>query len=54
MDAVFAGIETTPLSPVPLRGVRLGILTSLVLDDLGASVAARYDATLSLLRNKCF
>ena len=49
MDAVFAGIETTPPSPVPLRGLRLGILTSLVLDDLDASVAARYGAALSLL-----
>jgi aspartyl-tRNA(Asn)/glutamyl-tRNA(Gln) amidotransferase subunit A len=51
MDAVFAGIETTPPSPVPLRGLRLGILTSLVLDDLDVSVAARYDAALSLLSN---
>ena len=49
MDAVFAGIETTPPSPVPLRGLRLGILTSLVLDDLDAAVAARYGAALSLL-----
>jgi aspartyl-tRNA(Asn)/glutamyl-tRNA(Gln) amidotransferase subunit A len=49
MDAVFAGIETTPPSPVPLRGLRLGILTSLVLDGLDADVAARYEAALSLL-----
>ena len=51
LDAVFAGIETAPPSPVPPRGLRLGILTSLVLDDLDASVAARYDSALALLSN---
>lgn len=51
MDAVFAGTATTIPSPAPLRGLRLGILTSLVLDDLEAPVAVRYDAALSLLSN---
>jgi aspartyl-tRNA(Asn)/glutamyl-tRNA(Gln) amidotransferase subunit A len=51
MDAVFAGKAATTPSPAPLRGLRLGVLTSLVLDDLEAPVAARYDAALSLLSN---
>jgi aspartyl-tRNA(Asn)/glutamyl-tRNA(Gln) amidotransferase subunit A len=43
-DAVMAGKHPAPLDPPPLNGLRLGVPVGLPLQDLDATVAARFSA----------
>ena len=48
-DAILAGEDQRALDPVELRGLRLGIAQGLPLEELDATVASRFDATLAEL-----
>jgi aspartyl-tRNA(Asn)/glutamyl-tRNA(Gln) amidotransferase subunit A len=48
-DAVMAGEQSAPLDPAPLNGLRLGIPMGLPLQDLDATVAARFSAAQTKL-----
>lgn len=50
LDSIFAGEAPAQLDPFPLKNLRLGALTTLVIDDLDDTVAAVYEKTLSQLR----
>ena len=49
-DAVLAGEEPWTIEPVPLQGLRLGIPQGLPLEDLDATVEARFAGALDRLR----
>lgn len=46
MDAIFAAEAPAPLAKVPLKGLRLLVPETIVLDSLDAHVAAAFDAAL--------
>ena len=48
-DAVMAGEAARPLTPRPLRGMRLGVPRGRLLDGLDAAVAAAFEAALAAL-----
>jgi aspartyl-tRNA(Asn)/glutamyl-tRNA(Gln) amidotransferase subunit A len=48
-DAIMADDEVTGLEPMPPRAMRLGVLRSLVLDDLEPPVARDFERTLGRL-----
>jgi aspartyl-tRNA(Asn)/glutamyl-tRNA(Gln) amidotransferase subunit A len=49
VDAILAGEEWLPLAPTDLRGLRLAVPTTVVLDGMDAHVAASFAAALSAL-----
>jgi aspartyl-tRNA(Asn)/glutamyl-tRNA(Gln) amidotransferase subunit A len=49
LDAVLAGETFVPLQPRPLRGMRLAVPTTIVLDELEDAVARTFDAALQTL-----
>ena len=49
MDAILAGEEWTPPASVDLRGLRLAVPTTLVLDDMDEHVATSFAAALAAL-----
>lgn len=49
MDAVLAAEDPAPLAAVPLKGLRLAIPTTVVLDDLEPAVAAAFERTVGIL-----
>jgi aspartyl-tRNA(Asn)/glutamyl-tRNA(Gln) amidotransferase subunit A len=49
LDAVLAGETFVPLQPWPIRGMRLAVPTTIVLDDLEDAVARTFDAALETL-----
>src|ERR1700683_2700363 len=49
LDAVLANEPVTPLQPRPIRGMRLAVPTTIVLDDLDAAVARSFDRALETL-----
>ena len=49
VDQIMAGEAVRPLTPPPLRGQRLGVLRTVVLDGLDAHVAQAYERSLSAL-----
>lgn len=49
VDAIFAGDTPKVVRPVPLAGLRLGVPTTLMLDDLDAPVASAFQRALSVL-----
>jgi aspartyl-tRNA(Asn)/glutamyl-tRNA(Gln) amidotransferase subunit A len=49
LDAILAGQEDLPLAPARLRGLRLALPTTVVLDGMDAHVAASFAAALSRL-----
>lgn len=49
MDAIFAAEPPPVLEAEPLQGARLGVPTTLVLDDLDPEVARAFDAALNRL-----
>jgi aspartyl-tRNA(Asn)/glutamyl-tRNA(Gln) amidotransferase subunit A len=49
-DAVLAGETPSDLNPPPAAALKLGALTSVVLDDLEPLVASTYEAALAKLR----
>jgi aspartyl-tRNA(Asn)/glutamyl-tRNA(Gln) amidotransferase subunit A len=49
VDAVFAGEQPQELKPMPLAGLRLGVPTTLMLDNLDPEVASAFDAALKKL-----
>ncbi len=51
VDAIFAGDTPHALKAPPTKGLRLGALDTLVLDDLDATVAKQYDDALRALRD---
>jgi aspartyl-tRNA(Asn)/glutamyl-tRNA(Gln) amidotransferase subunit A len=51
LDAVMAGDRPEPLQGRPLKGARLLVPETLVLDDLDAPVASAFDMVLSTLSN---
>jgi len=50
LDAIMAGEEPVDLKPASLAGARLALPTTLVLDDMDATVAAAFDRALTALR----
>lgn len=49
IDAVFAGEPPPDLQPMPVRGLRLGVPKTLMLDGLDAEVARAFDDSLKRL-----
>ena len=49
VDRIMAGAPVCALTPPPLRGQRLGVLKTVVLDGLDADVAQAYERSLSVL-----
>ena len=49
VDQIMAGETIRPLTPPPLRGQRLGVLKTVVLDGLEKEVAQAYERSLSVL-----
>ena len=49
LDAVLAGETFIPLQPRPIRGMRLAVPTTLVLDDLEQTVARTFERALETL-----
>jgi aspartyl-tRNA(Asn)/glutamyl-tRNA(Gln) amidotransferase subunit A len=49
LDAILAGNQVSALEPARLRGLRLAVPTTLVLENMDAQVAASYSATLARL-----
>jgi aspartyl-tRNA(Asn)/glutamyl-tRNA(Gln) amidotransferase subunit A len=49
IDQIMAGEPIRPLTPPPLRGQRLGVLKTIVLDGLDTDVATAYERSLSSL-----
>ena len=49
LDAVLADEPVTPLLPRPIRGMRLAVPTTIVLDGLDEAVAQTFDRTLKTL-----
>lgn len=50
LDEVLSG-EKHSLTPLPLKGLRFGVLQGFVLDDLEPAVAQRFEAALRTLRD---
>jgi aspartyl-tRNA(Asn)/glutamyl-tRNA(Gln) amidotransferase subunit A len=49
LDAVLADEAVTPLQPRPVRGMRLAVPTTVVLDDLDDAVARTFERALEIL-----
>ena len=49
LDAVLADEPVTPLRPRPIKGMRLAVPTTIVLDDLDDAVARTFDRVLKAL-----
>ena len=49
LDAVLAGEPVVPLQPRPIRGMRLAVPTTLVLDELEQTVARTFERALETL-----
>jgi aspartyl-tRNA(Asn)/glutamyl-tRNA(Gln) amidotransferase subunit A len=49
IDQIMAGETVRPLTPPPLKGQRLGVLKTVVLDGLDKEVAAAYERVLAAL-----
>ncbi len=49
IDAILAGGEPAPLTPLPLDGLRLAVPETVVLDGMDAAVSAAFDRALSAL-----
>ena len=49
LDAILAGDDSSPLVAAPLRGLRLAVPTTVVLDGMDAHVAASFAAALTRL-----
>ena len=49
LDAVMAGASPTPVVPMPLAGLRLGLVENFFLDGMDAAVSAAFDAALAKL-----
>jgi aspartyl-tRNA(Asn)/glutamyl-tRNA(Gln) amidotransferase subunit A len=49
LDAVLADEPIVPLRPRPIKGMRLAVPTTIVLDDLDEAVAKTFDRALAML-----
>ena len=49
IDAIFAGVPLPTLTPPPLKGLRLGAIQNIVLNDMDPDVATAYEAALAKL-----
>ena len=49
IDAVLSGEAARPLAPIDLRGLRIGLLQDIVLDDLDDPVARTFERAVSAL-----
>ena len=50
-DAIIAGDKPVPIDPVPLTGLRIGVIQGMPMRDLDDTVAARFASALDVFRS---